>query len=174
MRLLIADFDHQSLVNKQEVVSAVRRLPKPHYAGIQAIRYDPKRTLATAMASLKNRPSSLSTSGFFYHEREYGLSVIVLYRFRSREEFYHILYHEIGHFVFLKVLEQGQRNEWFSLRREEQDSVSSQAGRNAREDFAETYAYYCINPARLHGLPLRRAFFRDIVFRDKALQPLSL
>lgn len=174
MRLLIADFDHQNLVSKQEVVSAVRRLPKAHYAGIQAIRYDPKRTLATAMASIQNRPSSLRTSGFFYHEHESGMSVIVLYRFRSRKDFYHILYHEIGHFVFLKVLQQNQRNKWFSLRREEQHTVSSQAGRNAREDFAESYAYYCINPARLHGLPLRRAFFRDIVFRGKALQPLPI
>ena len=169
MRLLIADFDHQRIVSKQEVVSAVRRLPQSHYAGIQAIRYDPKRTLATAVASLQNRPSSLRTSGFFYHEHESGLSVIVLFRFRSRKEFFHILYHEIGHFVFLKVLQQSQRNEWFSLRREEERSVSSQADRNAREDFAETYAYYCINPDRLHGVPLRRAFFRDIVFQEKTL-----
>lgn len=172
MRLLIADFDHQNIVSKQEVVSAVRRLPKSHYAGIKAIRYDPKRTLATAVAALQNRPSSTRTNGFFYHEHEQGLSVIILFRFSSRREFYHTLYHEIGHFVFLKVLQQGQRDEWFSLRREETRTVSRQAQRNARENFAETYAFYCTRPSRLAAVPRKWAFFRDSVFEGKTLEPL--
>lgn len=173
MRLLIANFDKQSIVSQEEVIGAVRRLPKSHYANIQAIRYDPKRTLATAVSALQNRPSSPRTSGFFYHEHEYGLSVIVLFRFRSRKEFHHILYHEIGHFVFLKVLQQGLRDEWFSLRRGEKRCVSHEARRNAREDFAETYAYYCTTPVRLSTVPRKRAFIRDSVFQGITLEPLS-
>jgi hypothetical protein len=172
MRLLIADFDHQDIVSKQEVIGAVRRLPKSHYAGIQAIRYDPKRTLATMVSALMNRPSSPHTNGFFYQDHEYGLSVIVLFRFSSREEFYHILYHEIGHFVFLKVLLQSQRDAWFSLRRGETRTVSRQARKNAREDFAETYSFYCTRPSRLASVPRKRAFFRESVFQGQTLEPI--
>ena len=174
MRLLIASFDRQNIVSKEEVIGAVRRLPRPHYAGIRAIRYDPQRTLATAMAALQNRPSSPHTSGFFYHEHETGLSVIVLFRFATRQEFYHVLYHEIGHYVFLKVLLQGQRDEWFALRRHERHFVSPQARRNAREDFAETYALSCTHPGRLAAVPRKRDFFRDKVFEGRILSDLTL
>jgi hypothetical protein len=175
MRLLIADFDRQNIVSKHQVVSAVRRLPRSHYAGIRAIRYDPLRTLATAVSTLQNKPSSPHTDGFFYHEHEHGLCVIVLFCFRTPMEFHHILYHEIGHYVFLKVLDQERRDEWFfSVRRSEERFVSSRARQNAREDFAESYAFYCLRPARLATVPRKRDFLRDRVFDKKNLPPLSL
>ena len=111
MRLLIANFDCQNIVSKDQVVRAVKRLPRSHYAGIQAIRYDPYRTLGTMVAAMQNKPFSPHTEGFFYRDPEYNLSVIVVFRFHSLPEFYHILYHEIGHYVFLKVLNQNQRDE---------------------------------------------------------------
>jgi hypothetical protein len=173
VRLLIADFDRQNIVSKEQVVRAVRRLPRSHYAGIQAIRYDPSRTLATAVSALQNKPSSPHTDGFFYHEHEYGLSVIVLFRFGSVAEFHHILYHEIGHFVFLKVLDQARRDEWFfSVRRAEERFVSSRARTNAREDFAETYTFFCTRQGRLAHVPRKRDFFRDRVFEGATLPPL--
>lgn len=157
MRLVIANFDCQNIVSKDQVVAAVRRLPESHYSGLQAIRYDPKRTLAAPVFFLSNKPSSRKTQGLYYHERD--LSVIILFGFRTIGQFYHVLYHEIGHFVFLKTLDQEQRDEWFSvIRPQEQRFLSEAAQQNSREDFAETYAFYCANPSVLTAMPKKAAF----------------
>lgn len=168
MRLLIANFDRQKIVSKDQVIRAVYRLPKAHYKGIQAIRYDPYRTLATTMSYLQNKPSSPRTRGFYYHEQD--LSVIIIFPFRTLAEFYHILYHEIGHYVFLRVLSQSQRDEWFfKVRPQEKKFVSIEARQNSREDFAETYAFYCTKPSHLSIVPRKADFLQEIVFAGNKL-----
>lgn len=163
MRLLIANFDCQRIVTKEQVTNAIRRLPKSHYEGIQAIRYDPYRTLATTISFLQNKASCTRTQGFYYHEKD--MSVIIIFPFQSLAEFYHILYHEIGHYVFLRTLDQGQRDHWmYKVRSWEKKWISEHAKQNSREDFAETYAFYCLNSPRLLAVPHKKNFFQEIVF----------
>lgn len=170
MRLLIADFDRQNIVSKNQVVQAVRRLPQRHYAGIKAIRYDPYRTLATYLAVLQNKPSSPRTKGLYYQDEE--LNVIVLFEFSTQAQFYHILYHEIGHYAFLRVLTQPERDQWlYTVRPNEPRFVSQEARQNAREDFAECYAAYCTRPEHLAHLPQKYTYFRDVVFAEGAGTP---
>ena len=150
---------------------AIRRLPQSHYSGIRAIRYDPYRTLVTSLSFLNQKPSTLRTKGLYYHEQD--LSVIIVFHFTSISQFHHILYHEIGHYVFLRVLNQEQRNKWFySIRPSEDKHVSPQAKQNSQEDFAETYAFYCTKPFRLNLISQKARFIRDSVFADETLQPL--
>jgi len=169
MRLVVANFDRQRIVSKGQVVAAVKRLPQNHYAGIRAIRYDPHRTLATQLSYLNHKPSSTRTQGIYYHDQD--LSVIVIFRFNSASQFYHILYHEIGHYVFLRVLSQEQRDRWFyHIRPSENRFVSSQARQNSREDFAESYAYYCTSPSRLLlETPRKAAYFQNTIFPGTGL-----
>ncbi len=172
MRLIVGNFDKQQIVTREQVVMAIRRLPQSHYAGIRAIRYDPYRTLATHFSFINQKPSTLRTKGLYYHE--HNLSVIIVFQFTSISQFHHILYHEIGHYVFLQVLNQEHRNRWFySIRPSEDKYVSSQARQNSREDFAETYAFYCTEPSRLNLIPHKATFIRDRVFTGEKLQPLS-
>ena len=171
MRLIIANFDRQHIVTKKQVVAAVQRLPYSHYSGIRAIRYDPYRTLATNLSFIQQKSYSQRAKGLYYHEQE--LSVIIIFQFRTMAQFYHILYHEIGHYVFLRVLTQEQRNQWFyTIRPSEKNCISDQAKQNSREDFAETYAYYCTVPSQLKILPNKATYFQDAVFSGKTLQPL--
>lgn len=150
---------------------AVQRLPLSHYADIRAIRFDPHRTLGTQLSFIQQKPFSQRTKGLYYHEHD--LSVIIIFQFSSVFQFHHILYHEIGHYVFLRVLEQEQRNQWFfSIRPSEDKYVSPQAKQNSREDFAETYAYYCTTPSHLKFIPHKAKYFRDIVFSGQTLSPL--
>jgi hypothetical protein len=111
MRLLVANFERQNIVAKSQVIQAVKRLPRAHYEGLQAIRYDPHRTFATHLSFVHQKPFSLRTMGFYYHESD--LSVIIIFPFKTSSEFYHVLYHEIGHYVFLRVLSQAHRDQWF-------------------------------------------------------------
>lgn len=168
MRLVVANFDRQHIVSKEQVVAAVQRLPRSHYTGIRAIRYDPHRTLATQLFYLNNKPSSPRTQGIYYHDQD--LSVIVIFQFNSASQFYHILYHEIGHYVFLRVLCQEQRDRWFyHVRPCENRFISLQARQNSREDFAETYAFYCTSPSRLQDTPLKAAYFQNSIFQGAVL-----
>ncbi len=163
MRLLVANFERQNIVAKSQVIQAVKRLPRAHYEGLQAIRYDPHRTFATHLSFVHQKPFSLRTRGFYYHESD--LSVIIIFPFKTSSEFYHVLYHEIGHYVFLRVLSQAHRDQWFhKIRPRENQFVSSPARQNSREDFAETYAYYCTKPHQLRVVPIKAQFFREVVF----------
>lgn len=163
MRLLVANFDQQDIVTTAEVTEALLRLPAPHIRDLQVVRYDPWRSIANAMTLAEELPNSPRVSGSFYHRRD--LSVIVLFRFNSREEFYQVLYHEVGHCVFLRALNQQQRDDWmYRIRRSESATVSAYAKRNSREDFAETYSAYANQSERLRYVPLKTAFMREVVF----------
>ncbi|MFW5863778.1 MAG: putative zinc-binding metallopeptidase [Desulfohalobiaceae bacterium] len=126
------------------------------------------------MSYLQNQPSSVGTRGTYLHSWDSSQSVIVIYPFRSRAEFFHALYHEIGHHVFLRVLLQQQRDKWFfKVRPHEQGFVTQRAAKNAREDFAETYACYCASPQLLFRAPKKRDFVQLEAFAGRALEPAS-
>jgi hypothetical protein len=163
MRILIANFDKQSIVTKEEVMQALLRLPQAHIRKLQAVRYDPWRTIANAMTLAEDIPNSPNVMGTFYHSREF--SVIVIFAFTSKAGFLHTLYHEVGHCVFLRTLNQQQRDQWmYRIRKQEAATVSAYARRNAREDFAETYAAWATASTTLNNVPLRARFFREVVF----------
>lgn len=171
MRLLIANFDCQNIVSKAYVSKAIQRLPKAHYAGINVVRYDPKRTLAAAISCFEYKPVFPQAKGLYYHEQE--LSVIIVFRFQTPDEFKHILYHEIGHYVFLRTLNQKQRDKWFyAIRPNETNYVSANAKQNSREDFAETYAHYCTTSKHLFKIPLKTDFIHKMLFNGIKLTQL--
>lgn len=163
MRILIANFDRQTIVAKEEVVAALRSLPRSHISGLQVVRYDPSRVIPQVMARLNDEYISTRPQGSYYHAED--LSAIVLFRFSSRAEFHHLLFHEVGHYVFLRFLQQAQRDEWmYSIRKQETGTVTAYARTNAREDFAETYAVYLTQLRLLDKLPVKRRFFQNHVF----------
>ena len=164
MQILVAGFDSQKLISRDEVVTALLKLPELHLRGIKVVRYDPNRTIANTMTWLMDEPLSPQTMGSYYQTE--NLSAIVVWKFNSRHEFYHILYHEIGHYVFLKTLRQPHRDHWMKvIRPGESQRVSEYAGKNSREDFAETYAAYLNKEPELNNCPMRRDFMENVVFK---------
>ena len=166
MRVAIVNFSRQSLVSPHEIRAAVERLPREHYAKIKIIRYDPERSLALEMAYINNNPESLRARGTYLHDWDSSDSVVVIYPFKTKDGFFHTLYHEIGHHVFFRVLDQGLRDEWFALRRAEKGFVSKRARKDAREDFAETYSCLCFRTHLLYHAPGKADFMRRKVFRS--------
>lgn len=163
MNLLVANFDCQNIVSVEQVVRAVRTLPYRHVNGIQVIRYDPRRAIPTTLSYMGNQVPMVSSRGMFFHDKD--TSVIVLFQFESTGSFYHVLFHEIGHYVFLKYLTQQQRDRWmYGIRQDERSYVTPYAQRNSREDFAETYAVFCTSGGRLRSFPKRSEFMNRQVF----------
>ena len=165
MRLAIVDFSKQNLVSPEDVKAAVQRLPKEHYARIRSIWYDPNRSLAYEMAYMNNDPESLKAGGTYLHDWSNSVSVVVIYPFRTRDEFFHTLYHEIGHHVFLRVLDQNLRDEWFALRNVEKKFVSARARKNSKEDFSETYSCCCFRVHLQYRAPEKTDFMLKRVFQ---------
>ena len=163
MQILVAGFDHQNLVSRDEVVAALMRLPELHLRGIKVVRYDPNRIIATSLNWLSDEPVAPGTRGSYFQNE--NMSAIVVWKFTSRHEFFHILYHEIGHYVFMRTLLQPQRDQWMKeIRKHEKQTVSDYARKNSREDFAESYAAWVTNDPAMDQCPLRKAFMSKVVF----------
>lgn len=163
MCVQILGFSRQSLVSTEYVLNTFRALPAAHRMGIRLIRYDPARDVARAINTYLEPTISASVQGSFY--RSDTLAAVIIWKFHSQAEFRHILFHEVGHHVFTKVLDQNARNRWFyEIRPNEQKTVSEYACKNAHEDFAESYATWLGNRELLRCCPLRFSFFADSVF----------
>lgn len=163
MQILVAGFDKQNLVTRDEVVAALLRLPELHLRGIKVVRYDPHRVIATTMTWLTDEPVPHGSRGSYYQTD--NMSAVVVWKFSSKAEFYHILYHEVGHYVFMRTLRQPHRDEWMkTIRPNEPQTVSAYARKNSREDFAESYAAWVNKVPELNKCPLRQAFMANVVF----------
>ena len=165
MQILIAGFESQKIVSRDEVIQALLKLPELHLRGIKVVRYDPYRVIATSMTWLMDEPMAPGTRGSYYQTDNF--SAIVVWKFNSKSEFYHILYHEVGHYVFMQTLQQKPRDEWmYDIRKKEPQTVSQYAKKNSREDFAETYAAFVTQQPSLNACPMRRAFLATKVFKS--------
>jgi len=161
MRIQVLGFSQQSVVTVDEVLQTFQVPPEAHRRGIHLIRYDPKREVASAINQYLEPSITLQTQGTFYQSD--SLTAIVLWEFRNVTEFRHILFHEVGHHVFAKVLPQDMRDQWFyEIRPLEGTTVSKYACKNAKEDFAECYATWLTRIDLLQKCPQRFKYFRKI------------
>lgn len=162
-RVQVLGFSRQSIISVQDVYASYEALPAWHRRGIGLIRYDPLRQVALAINQHLEPTITASVQASYYGSET--LSAIIIWKFHSAGEFRHIFYHEVGHFVFSKVLTQALRDRWFyEIRANEGTTVSSYACTNSREDFSECYATWFTDPATLEKCPLRYRFFQTSVF----------
>jgi hypothetical protein len=90
---------------------------------------------------------------------------IFIYGFDSAAMLFHMLHHEIGHYVFFLVLGSRVKKRWVTELSAGSPCVTPYAGMNPWEDFAETYAWYVLQRRALEGRsPGKHAFMRDCVF----------
>tara|TARA_B110000003_G_C16633046_1_gene527380 strand:+ start:344 stop:847 length:504 start_codon:yes stop_codon:yes gene_type:complete len=167
MATQILGFSQQNLVARSQVVQAFERVPRQHRRGIHLIRYDPHKLIAQTINQFSDQSIGHSVKGSYYTSED--LKAVVIWRFHRVEEFYHILYHEVGHHVFHKYLQQSERDEWlYGVRKRELTTVSDYACTNAREDFSECYAYKLQGLRELALCPERAAYFDQYVFKSSA------
>ena len=131
----------------RQLVTALAVLPDFHLAGLRYVKFDPERGVVMA--------------GWYDHEAR-GIHIFCA---TDIPDLLETLYHEIGHHVFWKVLSIDQRADWVMVVSPGAGSVSLYAERNAREDFAETYAWYVLDYIEPASLEAKLKFMHEVVFR---------
>jgi hypothetical protein len=163
LNLLLSGFARQQVVAVDEIVRAVDALPAFHLEGLREIVYLPEYGWAASALSCLAVPGGEPKAEFVQRERR-----IFVYGFATPELFFHLLYHEIGHFVFFLVLGSQVKKRWVTELFPGSACVSAYGGLNASEDFAETYAYHLLDRELLERVyPEKHAFMRDQVFSGR-------
>jgi hypothetical protein len=157
LNLLLSGFSGQKMVPVDDIVHSIDRLPDFHLEGLREIAYLPQDAPDAGMPAY---PHCEPSGEFVQAERR-----IFVYGFDGPAMFFHMLHHEIGHFVFFLVIGSRVKKRWVTEIFPGSSCVTAYASMNPWEDFAETYAFYALDPQALESrLPEKHAFMRDCVF----------
>jgi len=141
-------------------VSAIDLLPNFHLQGLRGIVYLPEGAPQSSPLPYPIYPHCEPKGEFIQAERR-----IFIYDFDSPALFFHMLHHEIGHFVFFLALSSPVKKLWVTELFADSPCVTDYAATSPWEDFAETYAYYVLHPRHLEDVScVKHAFMRDCVF----------
>ncbi|HYS76001.1 MAG TPA: hypothetical protein VEM38_07915 [Burkholderiales bacterium] len=163
LNLLLTGFGRQDVVPVDDIVRAVDLLPAFHLEGLREIAYLPEYAPLAAAFSPPLLSCSKPKGEFVQRERR-----IFVYGFDEPAMLFHMLHHEIGHFVFYFVIGSRVKKHWVTEIFPGSGCVSRYAAVNAQEDFAESYAYYVRRPQLLEREhPEKFAFMRDCVFSGR-------
>ncbi len=165
LNLRLSGFSQQNHLSLDEVVRAVDRLPSFHLEGLREICYLTPAEAAEELADLPGEHTDRKAE-FVQRERR-----ILMYGFESRALFYHVLYHEIGHYVYFLVISSALKQQWVTQTYPKSVCVTPYGTFSASEDFAETYACYVRDPEKLKAIPEKYSFMHHLVFSG---QPVTL
>jgi len=159
LNLKITDFGKQTILDVNTITSQLKRLPRFHLKNLKQILYDPDRYT----------PKIIDCS--FLDARAQGIYVqshqlIVIFELHNLNQLLHVLFHEIGHHVYFRIITQQLKVEWVKDICRNDKFITEYASRNAAEDFAESYSCYFLQPNKLKKIPLKYSFLKNHVFED--------
>jgi len=166
--VVLRGFGRQQRAPVDRIAAALETLPSFHLEGLREIEFDPER-LGQKATGYFLPPRAYTSLPNFKCRAEYleGEERIAVYAFASERELCELLHHEIGHHVCQRVIGGTLRKRWVTQIHPGAPAISAYAGRNAREDFAESYAAFALSPERLRSIPTKYAFMRDEVFASR-------
>ena len=159
INIIVSGFSDQQKISIDDVTIAVDALPSHHLSGVQEIRYQEDHTYINEYGEEVLTTPKTAKAVFVQNDQ-----VILMHNFENREEFLHILYHEMGHHVFYRVINGFQRKHWVTKIHPSSAVITKYAGLNASEDFAESYARFLLDPKQLSKLTKKYNFMRDEIF----------
>ncbi|NVJ62220.1 MAG: hypothetical protein HWE27_17670 [Gammaproteobacteria bacterium] len=154
LNLLVSGFGYQKLIAVDDVVESILQLPTAHLEKLQVIKYDPAKNVSFLLRHQRVGPQ--------LGEYLQNYSSIVVYAFRTVAEGYHVLFHEVGHHVYFKVMGSVKKKQWVTSVYKSESGVSELGKKNACEDFAESYAFYVTQPEYLQRFPKKFEFIRQL------------
>jgi hypothetical protein len=163
LNVLISGFARQSKVSVKTITAIVDATPAFHLVGLDMITYDPQWETTSAQKLLDDSCSTSSKAVYMRGDRR-----ILVFGFDDLAQFKHVLYHEIGHHVFERVIDSTLRKEWVTVVNPKSTHVTDYAAQSAAEDFAESYSVFLNDPARLQKIPTKYVFMRDKIFSGVA------
>lgn len=154
--LVIRDFEKQTAIKPAEVAELVRKLPKDHYRGLKTILFKP----ITEMARL-NLLTDHGCKGAYFPEHR----AIIIHDLVDSETAPHIIYHEIGHYVFHQFIDSQTRKHWTTKLFPGAPAVTPYAKTNPAEDFAETYALFAQDQDHVRKKTPQKFLFMQKLFK---------
>jgi hypothetical protein len=164
INLRISGFSSQSVVALDSIKSAIDALPRYHLSGIDEIRYQTDHLYITNDGEYFYTPR-FSKAVFVQNDK-----IILMHDFKSLEEFHHVIYHEIGHHVFYRIINGAIRKQWVTDIYRSSRPVTQYGHKNASEDFAECYAYFLTKPKQLNVIDSKYRFMRDKIFGGVSME----
>ena len=158
-RLQVSGFELQDKVSIDQLKASINLIPDTHLEHLQVIKYDPTRSIQKLRAYYNGGFSGMPAGEYLSNYQS-----VVIYDFVDYDQFRHILFHEIGHYVFFKVISSFTKKDWVTQIYPNSLHVSDYAKRNACEDFAESYAFYLNRPETLKNIPSKFYFMQNKVF----------
>jgi hypothetical protein len=162
LRLVVSGFAEDEPVGVGDVLRTLDALPQFHLAGLNEIVYAPVPDVS--YPSLGFRFPDRTVAEFDQQAR-----AIFVYRLPELALFRHVLYHEVGHFVFFLVISSKVKKTWVTEIFPQSVSTTDYGAESAAEDFAETYALYARDAELLQEFPRKRAFMREQVFSGRVV-----
>jgi hypothetical protein len=166
IQLLLSGFHQQDIISIDEIIAAVKLLPAKHLVGLKKINYDPSRLHQMLYYYLGIAPNLSSLGEFIQKKRQ-----VNMYKLHDKQQFYHTLFHEIGHYVYFFVINSHVKKEWATKIHRKDSFVSKYASKNAAEDFAECYSFYITHPKKLMQLNTKYSFILQQVFNRENINP---
>lgn len=161
----ILDFGQSGVLTDTEVKLYIEeRIPPIHLSKLTKIVY---------ADTYKHDDSRLILGELVHNPLTQTYDTIIIYRQSPdiddlQREMKMTIAHEIGHNVYFNVLDNAARAEWESLYRTSEGFVTTYASSNVYDDFAESYAYYILDPKVLLDADEEKyAFLRDRVFHGR-------
>ena len=162
-------FKENRLVKPMAVARALQLLPAHQLEGLKKITYEEKVTIQ-GLRGWMRLPGKSAHKGR-YNQQEHSMTIHLC---SSRTLFFHTLFHELGHFVYFRILTSFEKKRWVQGVYKKEPAVTRYGQRNAAEDFAEAFAVYVTAPARLTATGPKYLFMRDVVFRGANVNTVAL
>jgi hypothetical protein len=160
LRLRLSGFSQYcQAASVSEVLAVIDQLPGFHLSGLREIEYlnageSEEYLLPQGLSAWRGRKAE-----FTLRERK-----ILIFNIQDRELLFHVLLHEIGHFVYFLIISSTLKHYWVSQVFPGTPSITSYGTTDAAEDFAETYAAYVLAPETLAMIPAKFSFMHHLVF----------
>jgi len=158
VNLRISGFSGQNIITVQNIKSAIDALPRYHLSGIEEIRYQTSHLYAPKDGEPFYTPR-FSKAVFVQNDK-----IILIHQFKDLAEFHHVIYHEIGHHVFYRIINGATRKMWVTDIYPTSRPITKYGDKNASEDFAECYAHFMTNPKLLNVIAKKYQFMRNRIF----------
>ena len=154
MSTVIRGFEHSGVVSNQQLAAMLKKAPKRHLESLKAIAF-----INSSEKAVYDVPSAGEKGAYFPDYRS-----ILFFDIESPDACEHVLFHELGHFVFHQKITSYQRKEWTNKLFIKRQFVSAYAATDPAEDFAESYAYYILDVQKMKAIPDKYHFMRFQVF----------
>lgn len=140
-------------------------LPGHQLEGLRSIRYEHARLIPGIARWIRLRGPGKQLGRY-----DRSTQTITIHATKDRWTLFKVLFHELGHFVYFRVLSSSDRKFWVTTLSTQESSVTRYGQRNAAEDFAECYAAFLMTPYAMQQRPLKNRFMRGVVFQGAEIE----